>query len=193
MGWVKNLICKVRGHKGNFISSSVLRIMAPTDIFAMSENVKVDFSEVILRVHQRRCGCGFSYVSVLDPIVKPYSSLSFERVRQFKDALGVTHEATADSTVGRYAEFCLPQTYENFVNVNTYIEGGKRTMHDAGLAWFLNVVERLWEDDPDTSAETRELLRLMDGARKNMFFLVDSAIVDPIGRFECIDMLKQRL
>lgn len=192
MGWVKNLICKVRGHKGNFISSSVLRIMVPTDIFAMSENVKVDFSEVILRVHQRRCGCGFSYVSVLDPIVRPYSSLSFERVRQFKDTLGVTHETTADSTVGRYAEFCLPQTYENFVNVNTYIEGGNRTMYDAGLVWFLNVVEQLWEDDPDTLSETRELLRRMDIARKNMFFLVDSAIRDPIGRFECIDMLNER-
>lgn len=192
MGWVKNLICKVRGHKGNFISSSVLRILVPTDIFAMSENVKVDFSEVILRVHHRRCKCGFSYVSVLDPITRPYSSLSFERVRQFKDTLGVTHETTADSTVGRYVEFSLPAAYENFVNVNTYKEGGNRTMHDAGLAWFLNVVERLWEDDPDTLFETRELLSRMDGARKNMFFLVDSAIRDPIGRFECIDMLHER-
>lgn len=40
--------------------------------------------------------------------------------------------------------------------------------------------------------ETLELLKLIDDARKQMSFLVDSAIRDPDGRFESVDMLRER-
>lgn len=193
MGWLKDLICKVHGHRGHAVNSSVLRLLVPTDIFAMSDNVKVDFSEVVLRIHNKRCGCGFTYTTILDPIVKPYSSVSFERTRQFKDTSGNTLETSASSTVGRYVEFMLPKAYENFVNVNTFDGQDQQTAGaDWPMSWFLDTMTRVWEDDPDLTPETLKLLKLIDAARKQMSFLVDSAIRDPIGRFESVDMLRER-